>query len=221
MKKLQEKIMTLRFRRAAKLWVILALALALIGGGACAALLAPQIGEAVAYARTADEQESAQAAVEVGQATDGEHGGELRRFAEKEHRDWENIPFTEPSTAAKAAVGVTGLLALVLGAGYWLACAAWVWRAAVRSGMNGTMWLVLALVGNLAAVVLFWAVRSVLRTKCPQCGTWQRKGHYCASCGAELVHYCPTCKSRISVQDLYCRHCGVLLKAEHMEAVQG
>lgn len=211
MVKLHEKIMKLRFRRAAKILIALVLAVSLIGGISSAALLSPQINEAIVYARTSDETERAQGETDAVLQTDGEHGQEKRR---SEHRDWENIPFSEPSAAAKIAVGVTAAFLLALGAAYWLLCAVWLYRAAALAGMNRWFWFVLALACNLAAIALFLMVRWALHTKCPQCGTWQRRGHYCANCRAELVHYCPSCGTTISVKDLYCQHCGVSLKKE-------
>lgn len=220
MAKLHEKIMSMRFKHIAKAWVALALAVALIGGGASAALLAPQINEAVTYARSVDEQENAQAAGETQQPINEQQGEENghREHGKRYERDLENIPFTEPSTAAKIAAGVTALLALALGAAYWLLCAAWLYRAAVVSDMDGRLWLLLGLLGNLAAIILFWVVRCLLRAKCPQCGTWQKRGNYCARCGAQLVRYCPSCGTKVAAKDLFCQHCGVKLEKESEEA---
>lgn len=199
MKKLYEKIMSLSFRRAARVLAACAVAVAIVGGGASAALLAAQIGEAAAYVKAAEQAEDA---LPTAETASPERGGRSSRF------EPENISLSEPSLTAKIVAAGTCAAALALGAAYWLLCAAWVWRAATLAGMSVRLWGALALLGNLAAAALFLAARGALRVKCPRCGSWQRRGHFCPACGAELAHYCPSCALRVSAKDVFCRRCG-------------
>lgn len=205
MAKLHEKILSIHFRRAAKRLVALALAVIVAGGSACTALLMPQINEAVVLVQTEAEQERALPETGTEQPAKKPTDGEHRRA---EHFDWERLPLSEPSRSAKIAVCVTAGLLLALFAAYWLLCAAWLYRAAYLADMNRRLWLALGLLGNAAAAALFLLVRGALRTRCAQCGTWQHRGHFCANCGNELIHYCPSCGTAISAKDLFCKRCG-------------
>lgn len=89
---------------------------------------------------------------------------------------------TEPSVPVKAAIGAIGALCVVLG-----------------------------LVGNLAAVVLFLAVRSLRRVPCRACGRWQTAGQFCRWCGSPMTDECPACGASVRLNDRYCRTCGTEL----------
>lgn len=204
MKKLTDKIMHLNFK---KLWIrflVICLCAALVGGGVSALLLRPQIGEAVSVLRLEEEDQEGQAGED--RAPDGKRAeGEKRDAFEKRLK---HLPISEPSRAAKAAVGSTAAAALVLAAAYWLLTAAWVYRLAREADMNGLLWFLLTLAGNLGAAVLFFVLRSFLRCACPVCGAYQRKGVFCRRCGEPMEQCCPQCGGKTGLHDRFCPTCG-------------
>lgn len=121
MKKLNEKIMHWNFKRLWIRFLVISLCAALVGGGVSAVLLRPQLSEAVNALRQEEHQQE-QDGQDSDTRRDGERGEGKRRF--------EHLAISEPSRAAKAAVGLTAAAALVLGVAYWLLTAAWVYRLA-------------------------------------------------------------------------------------------
>lgn len=118
MKKLNEKIMHWNFKRLWIRFLVISLCAALVGGGVSAVLMRPQLSEAVNALRQEEQEQDGQ----DDEARRGERGEGRRRF--------ERLAISEPSRAAKAAVGLTAAAALVLGVAYWLLTAAWVYRLA-------------------------------------------------------------------------------------------
>ena len=196
MNKLQRKIKDASYGKIFKWWLILGLCAALLGGGLSAVLLKPQISEAVAAVRLMEEEDQPETRREE------EKQGHLKRH------NLEALNISEPSTAAKVTVGITGVLALLFGAFYWLLVAAWLYSAAEHARMHGLLWGLLGLGGNLFAAVLFAVVRSLLRSRCPSCGTWQKHTAYCSDCGAGMERICPKCGAKNELNDCFCPVCG-------------
>lgn len=213
MLKIHEKIMQADFAKSLKKLIILMVCVALLGGGLSTAMLAPQIREAVSSARRWEQDR------EKRQERDG--GGKERRD-DKEHRESEHdffdrMTITAPAPAALIAAGITGLLFMVFLFLYWLLVAAWLHQAAVLSDMNGALWLLAGLLGNVFAAVLFGIVRSFIRIKCPSCGSFRNiKTRYCTRCGAELRESCENCGADCAPGDKFCHTCG---KKRHEESV--
>ncbi len=207
MNKIREKVMRTNFIKALKRLIIVALCVAVLGGGLSAFLLRTQIGEAVTYVQ----QEEKSGNEYDRQKEDGDwhqENRENRERQDKEHPDLENA-ITKPSTAAKAAVGITGMLCFLIGVGFWLLVAAWLYQAAVLAGMHGFLWFLLGLGGNVGAAVLFLLVRSLIRKKCEACGSYQSvKAQYCTKCGAALSQKCPQCGAVCGKGDKFCHSCG-------------
>lgn len=209
MKKLQEKIMTASFGRLLKRWVIAALCMTLLGGGVSAALLSPQIGEAVAIVQTIHQQKDQWEHDNSGDDHDRDEGHRDRFEAE----DVLRASISRPSAAAVVSMGVTALLCGLLALAFWLLAAAWLYQAAVLSAMSGPLWGVLGLMGNVFAAVLFVLVRSFLRRKCPAYGRWQiREGAYCAACGGAMGRKCPVCGAGCPTDVRFCSACGAKLE---------
>ncbi len=209
MKKLQEKIMAASFGKLLKRWIIAVLCVTLLGGGASAALLAPQIGQVITAAQSAHEQRDRW-------EHDFQNNVYDREEAHRDRLDAENIFYSNvscPSTAAVISVGVTILLCSLLALCFWLLVAVWLYQAAVLSGMNGPLWGVLGLLGNVCAAILFAIVRGFLRKKCPDCGRWQdNKAAYCAACGGAMVRKCPACGADCPIGSRFCPACGTKLE---------
>ena len=139
MKKLQEKIMRASFGKLLKRWVIAALCVTLLGGGVSAALLSPQIRETITAVQTIHQQKDQWEHDFPGDGHDREEENRERFEAEDVFR----ASITRPSTAAFISMSVTALLCGLLALSCWLLVAAWLYQAAVLSGMSGPLWGVL------------------------------------------------------------------------------
>lgn len=199
MNKITSKIMNMNFPKFFRNFVVVAVIAALLGGIATAAAFRTQISEIMARERMEDMAE--QKGREIHQREDGIF---------KEHDDaFENLQLTRPSAGAKATLAIFGLICLAAAGIYWLTVAAWLYQAAENTGFHGFLWFLLALGGNLSAVILYLLVRSFLCEKCESCGRWQsRKHQYCAFCGGLMDEKCPACGSSCNRNARYCSSCG-------------
>lgn len=142
---------------------------------------------------------------------DGESGYHYERkgYYRGEHDFFENMIVTTPTTEAFIAVGITifsGFVFLLL---FWILIAAWLYQAAVRSGMNGLLWLAAGLIGNVCAAVAFLLIRSFIRIKCPSCGAaLPKKNEHCPRCGKAIREKCENCGEICAAGDQFCRACG-------------
>ena len=107
----------------------------------------------------------------------------------------------------------------------WIAVIVWVYRDAERRGMNGILWALLVLIGNLIGLLIYLIVRSdtlgiVQDTtsgpttySCPKCQEpVGRNFIYCPHCGTSLQNICPECKKSVEANWKLCPHCGKKLK---------
>lgn len=212
MRNLREKIMAASFGRLLKRWIIAALCVVLLGGGVSAALLAPQIQEAVTAVQTVRRQKDRWEHSSLDDGYDREGDGEYHQEEHRYHFDVEDLlraGVGRPSIAAAPFTGVTALLCGLLALTFWLLAAAWLYQAATLSGMNGPLWGVLELLGNVFAAAPFAIVRGFLRRKCPACVAWQdRTAAYCTVCGGAMRWKCQDCGAECPADARFCRDCG-------------
>ena len=109
------------------------------------------------------------------------------------------------------------LLAFALFA-LWIYVIVWVYRDAERRGMNGVLWALLVLIGNLIGLLIYLIVRSD-NLPSPQekeitqeCSVCHRKipatYTFCPHCGERLQLSCPNCENTIEKTWKACPHCG-------------
>jgi predicted RNA-binding Zn-ribbon protein involved in translation (DUF1610 family) len=112
-----------------------------------------------------------------------------------------------------AASSFLSLALLVL----WIMVIVWVYRDAERRGMNGMLWALLVLIGNLVGLLIYLIVRSerapakrsVQTTACPSCKkTVEAAFVFCPNCGARLQAVCPSCNKPVESSWRVCPHCG-------------
>ena len=151
MKTLSQEIMALDFRRVGKNYALAAAVVLVVCVGLGAFLLWPQLGEA--WALLAQGQ------------------GPLKWRLDTLEDAWEwslagygGGALSAVGLGARTALLMSGLVLVAVAAGYWLLVALWLYQLANRAEMGGALWALLGLVGNLAAVALFFAARSLLRT---------------------------------------------------------
>lgn len=199
MDKLKSRIVQTDFRKFFKWFIIVSLAVIIIGAVITGIVFRTQISEGISYMQMYEHGEDQW----TGQTQDGgHHDGE-----------WDDrldaVPFTPPSTGAWITAGVFGVLCVLIAVVYWLAVVAWLYKAAAVSNMNRLLWPLAGLVGNLLAVALFLAARCMIRRECPSCGYRNtRKAAYCVKCGAKQGRKCPYCGTECAEDDLYCPSCG-------------
>lgn len=120
----------------------------------------------------------------------------------------------------------TTFLSLVLFA-IWVVIIIWVYRDAERRGMNGVLWALLVLIGNLIGLLIYLIVRSdafqappgrepSTRT-CPNCQRSVASSFaYCPNCGSPLQPACPECKQQVETGWKACPHCGTKLEEKKL-----
>lgn len=215
MEKFHQKIMNTNFTKKLKQWVILAICVVVLGGGLSVVMLREQITELFTYTDEWHQE------LRQDRHADRNYDGDDFNRAEQDMQRYESkdmfaediympdIEITEPSIPAKVTVSITGVLCGLVWLSFWLLIAAWLYQAATLSGMNGLLWLVLGLIGNIPAAVVFLVIRSFTRKKCSVCGKYQpAKTHYCTHCGAAFNKKCPDCGAICSNKENFCHSCG-------------
>ncbi len=218
--------MNIEFGKTAKRFIVAALVIVLLGGVAVGFAFRTQMGEAAALhqanernfvssvqltqaevgnnGETSQDSEANSKNSEEKQGVREEHGNE------REHHELDFSKITLPTTGAKVALGLYGLLCALIGITYWLLITAWLYQAAEKSSMNGFAWSVLGLFFNLAAVLAFVLVRSQ-KVVCEHCGHRQNASFYCTACG-ERMKACDACGTFAGPSDNFCSLCGKSLK---------
>lgn len=107
----------------------------------------------------------------------------------------------------------------------WIAVIVWVYRDAERRNMNGILWALLVLIGNLIGLLIYLILRSdsslatspesqaATSTKpCPSCGKQvDINAVYCPQCGAKMEKTCPECHKPVENTWKLCPYCGCKL----------
>ena len=112
-------------------------------------------------------------------------------------------------------------LALVV---IWIFVIVWVYRDAERRGMNGLLWALLVLIGNIIGLLIYLIVRSdgipsfkegAATQACPSCQKEVDTSFvFCPYCAARLQSVCPKCGKPTEENWQVCPHCGKKLKEE-------
>lgn len=110
-------------------------------------------------------------------------------------------------------IHIFSLILLVI----WILVVVWVYRDAERRKMNGLLWALLVLIGNLIGLIIYLIIRTESRTRvpeenlptCPGCQKpIQDDFAFCPGCGHVLKPQCPKCKTEIRNGWKICPHCG-------------
>lgn len=106
----------------------------------------------------------------------------------------------------------------------WIAVIVWVYRDAERRGMNGILWALLVLIGNLIGLLIYLIVRSDASREtgttpksraCPECKQPVGLNYsFCPHCGSNLQNICPGCKKPTEKNWKVCPLCGEKLTKE-------
>ena len=196
MDKVREKVLKTDFTKFFKSFFILAILVMILGGIGIGITFHTQISETFN-------------ALQKGEF----HFGEMEKPYYGEYGEEAGLSLfsdiTRPSAGAVTVVLLYGGIAMILLLLFWIAVAACLYQRGIRSGMNGFLWLLCGLAGNLLAIPAFLLVRSLTRQKCHICGHWQvKKRWYCTECGAEINRNCSECGELCEIHDKYCSRCG-------------
>ncbi|MBN1274389.1 MAG: zinc ribbon domain-containing protein [Candidatus Aminicenantes bacterium] len=108
----------------------------------------------------------------------------------------------------------------------WIGVIIWVYRDAERRGMNGILWALLVLIGNLIGLLIYLILRSDTGPAaqqgtragpsfkpCPSCGKEVDAGaFFCPQCGAKMEELCPECQKPVENSWKLCPYCGCKLQ---------
>lgn len=129
---------------------------------------------------------------------------------------YDSLPFiyngfqlTEPSSLVKAISAVICISAATISLLIYLNIIFWVFQASAKAKMNTALWVVLAICGNVFAMILFIMIRSMTRRKCPECQSYTRtKNQYCPECGHQFIIKCEKSGAYSEKGDKFCHNCG-------------
>jgi hypothetical protein len=104
----------------------------------------------------------------------------------------------------------------------WILVIVWVYRDAERRGLNGVLWALLVLIGNIIGLLIYLIVRSdgipsrkvgPATQACPSCQKEVDSAFvFCPYCAARLHAVCPECGKPTEESWKVCPHCGKKLK---------
>lgn len=211
MNKTKTWVLQMNFQKLFKRFLLISLVVMILGGVLVGVSFRTQISEGISYVRQS-EQEEDRFEVDAEKQTDRPEDDYFKRGDHHDYREYdffEHIPITKPSFGAKIILCAFVCLCCLIFVVYWLIIASCLYQAAVLADMNGFLWLLAELCGNLFVAILFILVRSVIRKKCVACEKWQQvKANYCAYCGTQLYEKCPVCGEMCANSDQYCFVCG-------------
>lgn len=138
--------------------------------------------------------------------SDGEHDKDSK---EENEKDWEDISRGLYLSAGDLAL-IAGccIIGTVIGVWYWVLVLIAVYRESYRMGVNVTLWMLAALIFNLAALVALY-LYAMLKGTCTNCGRVKNgSGKFCGRCGSLLKKECPQCGQAADISSAYCGNCG-------------
>ena len=104
----------------------------------------------------------------------------------------------------------------------WILVIVWVYRDAEERGMNGALWALLVLVGNIIGLIIYLIVRNEAITggmmssatvTCPNCKKIIKADYtFCPHCSAKVSAVCPSCEKPVETGWKACPYCGHALK---------
>lgn len=142
MKQLAEKLVARNYKK--RMLAILIAAVVLFA--AVAVLIPTTLHKQLAEFRALEEAREEQKSSEVPAERDSEHDGKKQEIKAVLRR------LTPVGKGTKLAFAAVALLAFLLGVFYWVTVAEWLYKTAVRNGLNRALWPMLGLLFNILAI---------------------------------------------------------------------
>ncbi len=220
MNKLQTKIMNMDSKKTAKRFILLSLIIIILGGALTGFMFRTQISEAITCHQTYEN--SRENRIQKDNEKNDRYNNQVDGKREHDYEEadfFESGQFTRPTVGAQIVFFTYAALCALIALSYWLLIMAWLYQAASKASMNRTLWTILGLFFNLAAVIAFLIVRS-LQMVCPICGTYQKPAAFCRACGAPLQIKCSECGVLVDEKDIYCFCCGKRITHNNADKTQ-
>ena len=125
-----------------------------------------------------------------------------------------------PGLIRKIVLSMGGPLLGIL----WILMIVWIYNDAEERGMNGALWALLVLVGNIIGLIVYLLIRNEAITSgvsapatqvCPSCKkTIKAEYTYCPYCSSKVNAVCPSCEKPVETGWKACPRCGHALKEE-------
>lgn len=199
----------LNFRKAVILFLITGFALALASSVMAYQNFRGRISGWEQFAETDREHGRKEKEFSKGHQSGSAGWGHDGDFKERKEGDWEEMGEKLHLSAGDIAlVAGCGIIGMVLGVWYWALVLAAVYRKSYRMGVNTTLWVLAALVFNLAALIVLY-LYAMLKGTCTDCGRVREgSGKFCVRCGTLLKKECPQCRQATGISSAYCSNCG-------------
>lgn len=142
----------------------------------------------------------------ISDSKDREHDGDFKEEKEKDLEDvLKKMYLSGGDIALMAGCCIIGM---GIGVWYWALVLIAVYRKAYRMGVNAPLWMLAALIFNLAALAALY-LYATLRGTCRNCGRVKSgSGKFCDRCGNLLKKECPQCGQAADISSVYCSNCG-------------
>jgi hypothetical protein len=147
-----------------------------------------------------------------GNDSQGNFGGHGMHHDSFLHRILSN---SQISIATKIVVLATTVLGILWAILTWLTIVCYLYRSSTFSGMNRVLWTVLGAIGSVLTLIAFFIVRSFLKARCENCGSWQDNDQtFCTTCGSMMRRDCPGCGTSVAQNAAFCPSCGRAMTAD-------
>lgn len=100
----------------------------------------------------------------------------------------------------------------------WIMVIVWVYRDAESRNLNGLLWALLVLIGNIIGLIIYLIIRNerTLKTTsendsiiCSSCGkSFDCDYSFCPHCGKNPKNLCSSCNKELQKEWQVCPHCG-------------
>lgn len=209
LEKWKQRAIKMNFRKAVIAFAITAFALVLVSFAAVYGNFQSRIATWEQFAET--DREYGEKERDLGEAYESDfpergHDGEFR---ERKEQEWEEMQKgLHLSVGDIALIAGCAIIGIAVGVWYWLLVMLWTYRESYRMGADTTLWVLAALVFNLAAIAALY-LYGMWKGTCTNCGRIRSgSGRFCDRCGSLLKRECPQCGQEMAASSVYCSNCG-------------
>lgn len=209
LEKWKQKAIQMNFKKAVIFFIITSFILIIVSTAAIYGNFLSRMNQWEKFTETDREYEEGEKDFDSGKKydfSDREHDEYVKERKEKDLEDVLKRMYL--SVGNLALIGGCCIIGMAIGVWYWLLVLIAVYRKSYRMGVNATLWILAALVFNLAALAVLY-LYAMLKGTCKNCGrVWSGSGKFCDRCGNILKKECPQCRQIVDMSSAYCSNCG-------------